>query len=142
MSDETEDKTVAKPRRGRPPLPRDPAIEAALSPKPAEPGEEGFELYASVPKPTMRSMELKRHYRPHLGYELVGYNRPEIKRKGPDGKETTIQEAAFIPDVMAPSPMPGVDVQHKVWATTVIRVPVEEARIMRQNGIADATVED
>jgi hypothetical protein len=87
-------------------------------------------------------MELKRHYRPHDAFEVVGYNQPEIKRKGPDGKERLIQEAAFIPGEIAPSPMPGVEVKGKIWATTVIKVPVEEARVMRQNGIADATVED
>lgn len=114
-------------RRGRPPLNK----------------PDGYQLYASVPPPTMRAMELKRHYKPMAeGFEIVGYNQPEIKRKGPDGRQFVAQEAKFIPDVMAPSPMPGVDVKGKIWATTIIRVPVEEARHMRVNGIADATVED
>lgn len=138
MSDDSQLENITKPRRGRPPLPRSSVIEAP-SPKPDEPA---YELYEGVPKPLTRSMELKRHYRPMGEFEIVGYNQPEIKRKGQDGKDTVIQAAEFIPGVMAPSPMPGVDVQHKVWATTIIRVPVEEARTMRQNGIADATVED
>jgi hypothetical protein len=101
-----------------------------------------YELYPNVPKPTMRAMELKRHYRPMGEFEIMGYNQPQITRKGPDGKEKVIQEAAFVPDVMAPSPMPGVDVKNKVWATTVIKVPVDEARTMRANGIADASIDD
>lgn len=92
--------------------------------------------------PKMRAMDLKRHYRPMGEFEVLGYNRPEIKRKAPDGREIVIQTAEFIPNEMAPSPMPGVEVKGKVWATTVIKVPVDEARTMRTNGIADATVED
>lgn len=94
------------------------------------------------PAPKMRAMDLKRHYRPMGTFEIVGYNRPEIKRKQPDGREIVIQEAAFIPDEIAPSPMPGVEVGGKIWATTVIKVPVDEAKTMRTNGIADAAIED
>lgn len=131
-------------RRGRPPLNRPAPIMPPPNPTSAEDSEEpGYQLYASVPKPTMRAMELKRHYKPMSDdYQIVGYNQPEITRKGPDGRPFIVQEAAFIPGVMAPSPMPGVDVKGKIWATTVIRVPVEEARHIRVNGIGDATVED
>lgn len=147
--------TKAPPiRRGRPPLHKpDPIVGG--KPLDSALGEdqkfgsftpdkgEGFELYASVPKPTMRAMELKRHYKPTSDdFEIVGYNQPEIKRKGPDGRPFIVQEAAFIPDVMAPSPMPGVDVKGKIWATTIIRVSVEEARRIRANGIGDAAIED
>jgi hypothetical protein len=38
--------------------------------------------------------------------------------------------------------MPGVEVKGKIWATTVIKVPLDEAKIMRANGIADAAIED
>lgn len=139
--------TKAPPiRRGRPPLPKpELAIPAATVGEPASTydKDDGFELYASVPKPTMRAMELKRHYKPMSDdFEIVGYNQPEIKRKGPDGRPFIAQEAAFIPDVMAPSPMPGVDVRGKIWATTIIRVSVEEARRIRANGIGDAAIED
>lgn len=94
------------------------------------------------PKPVLRSMELKRHYHPKGEFEVVGYNQPEIKRKGPDGREVIIQPAAFIPDEVAPSPMPGVEVKNKIWASTIIKVPVDEAKVMRANGIADAAIED
>jgi hypothetical protein len=116
--------------------------QAALdTPKPAD-----FHLDTNgadaPPPPKLRAMELKRHYRPTGTFELVGYNRPEIKRKAPDGREIVIQDAAFIPDEMAPSPMPGVEVKGKIWATTVIKVPADEARTMRANGIADVALED
>lgn len=87
-------------------------------------------------------MELKRHYRPMGVFEVVGYNREEITRKGVDGRKVVIQEAAFIPDELAPAPMPGVEVNGKIWATTIIRVPVDEAKTMRANGIADAAIDD
>jgi hypothetical protein len=97
---------------------------------------------APPPAPKMRAMELKRHYRPMGEFELVGYNQPEIKRKRPDGHEEVIQKAAFLPNEMAPSPMSGVEVKGKIWASTIIKVPVDEARVMKANGIADAAIED
>ncbi len=153
--DEVELENISKPRRGRPPLPRPvtgqqsaPAVPSSAAPTVStdedieEGAKDAFSLYASVPEVKMRAMQLNRHYRPMGDYEIVGYMQPEITRKGPDGKETILQEAAFIPDVMAPSPMPGVANANKVWATTIIRVPVEEAKRMRANNIAERTVED
>lgn len=103
---------------------------------------EAFELYPEVPRDKLRAMDLKRHYRPRGQFEIVGYHQPEIKRKNPAGQEIVIQKAEFIPDKMAPSPMPGVDVAGKIWASTVIRVPAEEAKAMRDAGIAERSLED
>lgn len=148
MSDEVELEEVTKPRRGRPPI-ASPATGAEqpvpFPPPPAEPAvspEDGYELYASVPPAKMRVMELKRHYRPVGPYEVVGYWQPEIKRKGTDGKETIIQAKEFVANQPAPSPMPGVANANKVWAGTVIRLGVDEAKTMRANDIADVSLED
>ena len=109
---------------------------------PEAPKAEPFELYPDAPPDKLRSMELKRHYRPQGRYIVVGYNQPEIKRKDPAGREIIVQPKAFIPDKSAPSPMPGVEVPNKIWATTVIRVPADEAKAMREAGIAERSLED
>ncbi len=146
MPDEVELEQVTKPRRGRPPLQR-PAD--ASSPSPVEPippladqPEEGFSLYAAVPAVKLRTMELKRNYRPVGDFEVVGYWQQEIKKKGPDGKEFIAQPRVFIEGEKAPSPMPGVEIPHKLWAGTVIKIDVAEAKTMRANGIADVSLED
>ena len=108
----------------------------------AETPAEPFELYPEEPGVKLRAMDLKRHYRPQGRFEVVGYHQQEIKRKDPAGREIIIQKAEFIPDQMAPSPMPGVEVPGKIWATTVIRVPAEEAKAMRDAGIAERSLED
>lgn len=148
--DEVELEQVTKPRRGRPTLNR-PAEAPVSSPEPIPPlapdpidadAEEGFALYASVPAAKMRVMELKRNYRPIGEYEVVGYWQEEIKKKGPDGKEFIARPKAFIPNERAPSPMPGVDNPNKLWAGTVIRINVDEAKRMRSLDIADVSLED
>jgi hypothetical protein len=92
-------------------------------------------------QPKMVRMTLKRHCRPNEGYEIVGYNRPEIKHKGPDGRAVVVQSEAFIEGEAAPPPIPGVTITGKLWAGTVLRVPDDEARMMRKAGIADVDID-
>jgi hypothetical protein len=96
---------------------------------------------SGVPVQKMVRMTLKRHCRPNEGYEIVGYNRPEIKHKGPDGRAVVIQSEAFIEGEAAPPPSPGVTCTGKLWAGTVLRVPDDEARMMRKAGIADVDID-
>lgn len=80
------------------------------------------------PSEKMFPVRLLKNYRPAGNYELVGYHRPEIKQKDSAGKVTVVQEAAFIEGEMSPPPYPGVGFDTKVWAETVVRLPIEEAK--------------
>jgi hypothetical protein len=75
-------------------------------------------------------------------HEIVGWHRPEIKHKDSHGIETIVQTAEFIRGEGAPPPFAGVGFANKIWAGTVIKVPVEEARNMQALKIAERDVED
>ena len=101
-----------------------------------------FDLYGKPPVGKLKAMELKRNYRPMGGYEIVGHTMPEIKRKNAIGIMEVVQKQAFVAGDMAPPPVPGVTIGGKVWAGTVIRVPIDEAKTMRAAGIAEPSLED
>ena len=87
------------------------------------------EIAAPVqPSEKMFPVKLLKNYRPAGGYELVGYHRPEKVQKDTAGKMVVVQEAAFIEGEMAPPPFPGVGFETKIWADTVLRLPMEEAK--------------
>lgn len=92
-------------------------------------------------KPKMIAVRLLRNYNPEGEYEVVGYDRPEIKVKDAGGKPVVIQEAAYIKGEEAPPPTPGVGSGRRVWAGTTIRIPVEEARTVRKNGIGEIEID-
>lgn len=73
-------------------------------------------------------VRLTKNYRPMGDYEVVGYHRPELTQKNSTGKHIVVQEAAFIEGEIAPPPFPGVGFATKVWADTVIRLPIDEAK--------------
>lgn len=127
------------PKNPLAPEPDRDAISAAVSVS-AEP--EVFSLYGELPAGKLKAMELKRHYRPLGAFELVGHTKPEVTKKNPAGVMEVVSPAKFIDGEMAPPPVPGVVHAHKIWAGTTIRVPVDEAKTMRLNGIAEASLED
>lgn len=90
----------------------------------------------------MRAMKLLRNYCPADKYEIVGWHRPERKTKDSAGRETVVQTAAFIEGEMAPPPAPGVGYKNKLWAGTVVRVPLDEAKRTQVLGIAERDLED
>lgn len=85
-------------------------------------------------------MELKRHYVPHNLVAIVGYQRPARFVKNAAGDMKEIEPAAFIDGKVFPPIFEGVGYPNKIWAGTVIEVPEEEARVMRQKGIAEAYI--
>ena len=87
-------------------------------------------------KPRLVSMKLDRHYVPKGEFEIVGYHKPEVKKKTSTGDWKVVEPAEFVEGEACPPPNPGVGYPNKIWATTVIRVPEDEARNMQRLGIA------
>jgi hypothetical protein len=96
-----------------------------------------------APEPVpMRAMKLLKNYRPAKDYEVVGWHRPEKKVKDSAGNETIVQTAEFIKGEMAPPPYPGVGYPHKLWAGTVVKLPVEEAKRVYALKVAERDIDD
>ena len=85
-------------------------------------------------------MVLKRHYVPHKLISIVGYERPARFVKNAAGETKEVEPAKFIEGEAFPALFPGVGYDNKIWAKTVIEVPEDEARDMRQKGIAEAYI--
>lgn len=90
----------------------------------------------------MVPMKLDRHYRPYGAFEIVGYHKPEVKKKNSAGIEFVAEPSEFISGEKAPPPFPGVGFDSKVWAGTVIRLPEDEAKVIRKAGIGSLEFED
>jgi hypothetical protein len=120
---------------------------------PIETPAEMPQLYAAVPAPKMVTVKLERNYVP-LGeldaegkptgvpnHVVTGYWQDEIKRKNPMGQEVIIQPLAFIENQPKPPPQPGVGQADKLWAGTVVKLPVEEAKTLRAKGNASVEID-
>lgn len=85
---------------------------------------------ADKPSEKMFPVKLLKNYRPANPdkYEIVGYQRQEKRVKDSAGRETVVHEAAFMEGEMAPPPFAGVGFDTKIWAETVVRLPIDEAR--------------
>ena len=86
------------------------------------------ETAAPRPSEKLFPVRLLKNYRPAGEYEVVGYHRKEKTQKDTTGKMIVVQEAAFMEGEVAPPPYPGVGFDTKVWADTVLRLPIEEAK--------------
>ncbi len=78
--------------------------------------------------PQMFPVLLSKNYVPHGKYEVVGYLKPEVKKKNPAGQWIVVEKEQFIAGEMKPAPHPGVGFDGKVWAGTQIRLPMDEAK--------------
>lgn len=90
----------------------------------------------------MVAMKLERNYRPAGAYEIVGYLKPEVKKKTAAGDWKVVEPEQFIAGEPAPPMFPGVGFENKIWANTTIKVPEDEARVMRKAGIASVELAD
>lgn len=88
------------------------------------------------PSEKMFPVRLLKNYRPAGEYEVVGYQRPEIKQKDSAGRVSVVQESAFMEGEMSPPPYPGVGFETKIWAETVIKLPMEEAKRLVSKNLA------
>lgn len=96
------------------------------------------------PKPDEKLIEMKleRNYAPCGYYEIVGWHKPAVFKKFPDGQLREVEKAEFIRDEPAPSKVAGLAFHNKLWADTVARFPESEAKIMRRNGIGSVELVD
>lgn len=117
---------------------REEVSEAVMDQRRREFGKMTPTTYVMPPKPDgaqMISVKLERNYAPIGYYDVVGWDRPEIKKKGPGGQIVVIQEAAFIKDEKAPPAVAGTGYANKVWAGTTIMLPKDEAKRVVDAGI-------
>lgn len=96
----------------------------------------------------MFPVKLIKNYVPKGDYQVVGYLKPEIKRKDAAGVWRILEKEEFIDGHPAPPPHPGAGygehqskdgsrVNAKIWAGTHIKLPVEEARRLVKLQIAE-----
>ena len=90
--------------------------------------------------PKQIDMLLKRNYAPKDLIRIVGYVDPARTVKDAGGRVIRVNEERFVEGEMKPSQYPGVGFENKIWAGTVITVPEDEAKAMRQKGIAEAYI--
>ena len=101
------------------------------------------EVAPNTATPTkMVAMELHRHYVPMGEYEIVGHTRPAKSVKNAAGEDIEVVAEKFIEGEMYPSVYGGVGFANKIWAGTVIRVPLGEAERMKKLGIAERGLHD
>lgn len=84
----------------------------------------------------MEVMKLERNYRPAGEFEVVGWHKPEVKRKNAAGVEVIVEPAEFIKGERAPPTISGTGFSDKIWAGTVIRIGNAEAKNISRIGIA------
>lgn len=89
-------------------------------------------------KSQMVAMRLERNYRPAGEFEIVGHTRPEIRKKTPAGVEEIVQEEKWMAGEAMPSAIPGAGFANKIWAGTVINLPVDEAKAVQKARIGVA----
>lgn len=94
---------------------------------------------ATADKPIAEPKEtvvLIRHYRPAGDYEIVGWHKPEVRRKNAAGIEVVVEPAEFVKGERAPPAISGTGYADKIWAGTTIRLGRNEAKNIVRIGIA------
>lgn len=80
---------------------------------------------------------LKRHYVPKGRHEIIGHVRPKVEVKNAAGQMVLVTPEEFIAGEGFPPPNPGVGFDNKIWAGTHIRLPLDEAKGLVANKIAE-----
>lgn len=88
-------------------------------------------------------VRLLRNYRPLTNdFEIVGHEVAAKFKKDAAGREVEVQPAQFIAGEQPEPAQPGTGFPTKIWAGTLIRLPVEEAKTIRRLGIAEYEIDD
>lgn len=101
-----------------------------------KPKDEPMTETAEKPSEKMFPVKLLKNYHPAGKYEVVGYQRPEKTQKDSAGRVSILQTAQFMEGEMAPPPYPGVGFDTKVWAETVVKLPLDEAKRLVSKNLA------
>jgi len=80
---------------------------------------------------------LNKNYAPRGEFEIVGYFKPEVKKKAADGKWFVVEQGGFVKGEMKPAQSPGVGFNGKIWAGTHIMLPIDEAKFVVGQKIAE-----
>ncbi len=91
-----------------------------------------------APKPV--KMELKRNYVPKTLISIVGWMKPAVLRKNAAGEMKEVEKEEWRDGEMKPPHFAGTGFPNKIWAGTIIEVPEDEAKEMRQKQIAEAYI--
>lgn len=73
-------------------------------------------------------VRLLKNYVPTGEYVVVGYHKPALVQKAASGQMVVVEPAAFMHGAVKEPPYPGAGSAGKIWADTVIRLPLEEAK--------------
>ena len=93
--------------------------------------------------PKMIPMKLERNYRPGSeNFTIVGHTKPEVRRKTAAGVEVVVEAEEFVKGEAMPAKYPGVGFANKFWAGTVLKLPEDEAKAIRKNGIGSVEIAD
>jgi len=86
------------------------------------------------------SVKLLKNYRPGEVFEIVGHEVPAELFKNPKtGIAEVITPAHTVYGEPAPAP---VQIEGKLWANTIVRLPKEEARTAVRNNVAERGFDD
>lgn len=85
----------------------------------------------------MFPVKLNKNYAPRGKYEIVGYLKPEVKRKTAAGTWLIVEKEEFVEGEGKPAPYPGVGFDGKIWAGTHIRLPLDEAKQLVAKKLAE-----
>lgn len=103
-------------------------------------GRDGPEQFPAI---KMVAMKLLRHYKPAgANFEVVGYTKAAVSKKMPNGEMKVVEPEEYIVGEQCPPPFAGVISTGKIWASTTIKVPEDEAKTMKRLGIAERDFED
>jgi hypothetical protein len=83
---------------------------------------------AVKPEQSLFPVRLLRHYVPKGEYKIAGYNKPPIEQKNAIGQMVMIDPGGWQEGEMHPAPLPGAGFPRKIWADTVVQLPVDEAK--------------
>lgn len=101
------------------------------------------EAQKAAPATKLATITLTRNYRPAGAFEVVGHWLPKVEAKNAQGVVVEIRAAEFVQGEAMPPPQSGVGTHsEKLWAGTTVRLPVDEARTVRRNGIGEAEIDD
>lgn len=94
------------------------------------------------PEEWLATVKLLRHYRPVSRFEIIGHHTKAVMRKNAAGELYEAEPSVFVSGQKAPPPFPGVGFDSKIWAGTLIRLPMDEAKQICRSGIAEREFED
>lgn len=73
-------------------------------------------------------VKLLKNFRPSGAVEIVGYHKDAVYAKNAAGQRIEVEPAAFISNEGNPAPYAGAGFEDKIWANTVVRLGLEEAK--------------